>query len=456
MTPNWLPRVARRIARWAEGAPTKAWVVAVSGGSDSVGLLRVLKAVAAETGLRLSVAHLDHGARGEGARADAAFVAELATALELPSDLGTWSPTRESHFEADARRARYAWLGEVARERGASIIAVGHTSDDQAETVLQRVVRGTGLHGLAGIPARRRLDENIMLVRPLLDLSRSEIRDYLDALGQPFRDDPTNVDVSRTRARLRHDLLPKLAREYNPKVAEALARLAKLAGAASMASARQVTDLERAATLSIDRDGVTLARDILLTCSIFLRAEILRRAWRRAGWPEGAMTAARWNRLARLVRRRGPWRGDMGVGVVVSMEGGVFRLCKTATVPETPPAPRALAIPGSLDWRGGRLIVTLDPDAPRDETIDLDRVAPPLCVRAPRPGDRFNPLGLGTSETPLNDFFRGRGVARVQRPHTPLVCDREGIVWVVGHRIADRVRLTDQTTRRAGLRFDAT
>ncbi len=221
MTPPWLPRVARRIARWSENAPNTAWVVAVSGGSDSVGLLRVLHAVAPNAGLRLSVAHLDHGVRGDEAKADAAFVESLANMLNLPYDLGRWSPSRPSHFESDARRARYAWLLDVAR-RGASIIAVGHTRDDQAETVLHRVLRGTGPHGLAGIPARRRLAAGITLARPLLDVSRIEIRDYLDTIAQPFRDDASNADHARTRARLRHDLLPKLARDYNPKVAEAL------------------------------------------------------------------------------------------------------------------------------------------------------------------------------------------------------------------------------------------
>ena len=133
----------------------KAWVIAVSGGGDSVGLLRVVHRLAGPLGLRLSVAHLDHGVRGEEARADAAFVAALAGSLGLPFVLGAWRPTRSGHFESDARRARYDWLTEVARVQGASVIAVGHTRDDQAETILHRIVRGTGLRGLAGIPSRR-------------------------------------------------------------------------------------------------------------------------------------------------------------------------------------------------------------------------------------------------------------------------------------------------------------
>src|SRR5512135_300044 len=121
--PDWLGQVRRRVRRWCAAGLGRSWVVAVSGGSDSVGLLRALHALGPELGLRLSVAHLDHGVRGESARADAAFVAGLAEALELPFDLGHWQPTRAGHFEADARRARYEWLAEATRARGAAAVA---------------------------------------------------------------------------------------------------------------------------------------------------------------------------------------------------------------------------------------------------------------------------------------------------------------------------------------------
>ena len=195
MPPSWLGRVERRTIRWRDRGLGVVWVVAVSGGSDSVGLLRALAALAPGLGLKLSVAHLDHGVRGDAARADAALVAELSAALGLPFDLGHWHPSRPGHFEADARQARYAWLTEVARARGAEAIAVGHTRDDQAETILHRILRGTGLRGLAGIPSRRPIAEGLTLVRPLLHVGREEIRVYLAALGQSYRDDASNADT---------------------------------------------------------------------------------------------------------------------------------------------------------------------------------------------------------------------------------------------------------------------
>src|SRR5262245_35132916 len=137
---SWTDRIGRRLARWRAGGLGESWVVAVSGGGDSVGLLRLLHQLAPAHGLTLSVAHLDHGVRGEAARGDALFAAELASSLGLPIDLGRWQPHRPGHFEADARRARYDWLIEVARQRGASVVAVGHTRDDQAETILHRIL----------------------------------------------------------------------------------------------------------------------------------------------------------------------------------------------------------------------------------------------------------------------------------------------------------------------------
>ncbi len=269
----------------------RTWVVAVSGGSDSVGLLRVLHALGPELGLVLSVAHLDHGVRGESAREDAEFVAELARALGLPFDLGRWQLEQGekcslSGFEARARQARYAWLIKVAHSRGASVVSVGHTRDDQAETVLHRIVRGTGLRGLSGIPGRRNLSQGLTLVRPLLYATRGEIRDYLESLGQPYRDDATNADLTRTRARIRHDLLPRLAADYNPCIADALARLAEHAFAIGRELEDRLDSLEEQVVVSARNDCLVLDRRVLIRLPRTIRIELLRQLWRRAGWPE--------------------------------------------------------------------------------------------------------------------------------------------------------------------------
>lgn len=454
--PAWSANVEQFLDRQVR---TGVWVVAVSGGSDSVGLLRVLHALAPRAGLTLSVAHLDHGTRGAEGKADAAFVASLAETLGLAFDLGHWRPTRPGHFEADARQARYDWLLEVARARGAEAMAVGHTRDDQAETVLHRLVRGTGLRGLAGMPRTRSLDENIQLVRPLLPVSRAEIRGYLAALGQPFREDATNLDGDRTRSRIRHKLLPLLRSEYNPKVAEALVRLAALSAGSTRALERRARKLARLATRPAPSGEVVLAREPLVHQPTILRAEVMRLVWREAGWPEQAMSEARWRRLARLVQVSRPGVLDIGAGVVATTGPVLLTLRRSAetdfskTNPISPD-PRPVEIPGTVDWADGRLTLTLDPVAACDESIDLDRLIPPLVIRNPLPGDRFNALGMAGKTTPLNDFLRARRVPRWRRSTVPLLCDALGIVWVVGHRIAHRVRLTEHTQRTVGLTWE--
>lgn len=445
--------VERRVRRWLASGLGTRWVVAVSGGSDSVGLLRVLLPVAHTLGLTLSVAHLNHGARGSDSNLDAAFVADLAGVLEIPFDLGHWKPTRPGHFESDARAARHAFLVETARAREANVVALGHTQDDQAETVLHRIVRGTGIHGLAGIPALRVHDAGITLARPLLNVSRSALRKELRSLAQPFCEDASNADTTRTRARLRHDLLPRIAAEYNPKITKALVRLSRLAAGSARAVEQQLSDTERA--LALPGDAVFL-RAPLSAAPLFVRAELIRRAWRRAGWPEASMDANRWNRIARLVECEKPGRHDVGAGVIAVSDGRVFHLQKQADLIAGSSRYETvdLSIPGEAIWQGDRVVLTLDPDSARDETIDLDRVSPPLLIRGPVAGDRFEPLGMGGKATPLNDFFRGRRIPLSVRTSTPLLCDRLGIIWVIGHRICDRVKVGTATVCRAGLRWE--
>ncbi len=460
----WIDRVERRLAQWFERGLDKAWVAAVSGGGDSVGMLRMLHQLAGPLGLRLSVAHLNHGVRGESARADAAFVAALAGSLGLPFVLGVWQPTRRGHFESDARRARYDWLSEVARVRGAAVVAVGHTLDDQAETILHRIVRGTGPRGLAGMPSRRSLARSpkVTLVRPLLGVTRRELRDYLAALKQPYREDASNTDLSRTRARIRHDLLPKLAAEYNPNVALALVRLGTLASSLERSIEADLSELERSAVVTHAPDCVVLKHGFLRSVPAFQRAEVLRRVWRKAGWPEASMSARRWRRLAALLQNNEIPPVEIGARVEVSTER-FFLVLRRRPAPASSSAanvtlePLALVVPGltAVPWAGGAIDARLDPalETARDETIDLERVSLPLFVRTSVAGDRFEPLGMGGQSMPLADFFRGRRVRRTDRARVPLVCDQNGIVWVVDQRIADRVKVSEQTRRTLGLRW---
>lgn len=455
--PAWLEPVRRRIADQLAGGLGAHWLVAVSGGCDSVGLLLALHRLAPSLGLRLTVAHLNHNLRGEQAREDARFVERLGESLGLPVIVGQWRPSRPAHFEADARAGRYAWLLETAQARGASVVAVGHTRDDQAETVLHRILRGTGPRGLAGIPFARPLDpdHSITLVRPLLGVPRREIEAELARVGQNFRHDPTNVDPSYTRSRIRTELLPQLAADYNPQIAEALARLGDLAAANQALLDALLSDLQDRAVPTIDDHQIKIDPAATAALSLHAIAEVVRRAWRTARWPEQGMTARRWSRIADLIAQCRPTRVHVGEGVELVIDDSIQ--LKRGPEPEAPPRdPVVLEAPGAVEvsWAGGRLeAVMFDESSAYDEILDLDRVAFPLTIRPPRPGDRFEPLGMPGRRVAVRDLLRNRRVPPDQRQVTPLVTDRDGIVWVVGHRVADRVRVTEATSRPLGLRW---
>jgi tRNA(Ile)-lysidine synthase len=428
-------------------------VVAVSGGSDSVGLLRLLHTVSPQLRIELAVAHLNHTVRGAAADDDARFVAKLAALLSLPFEHGTWIPSTPQHFEANARRARYDWLRKVAESQGASAVAVGHTRDDQAETIMHRIVRGTGLRGLAGMATRRPLGGRVTLVRPLLTVTRSDIQAYLASIGQDFRTDVTNTDTSRTRARIRHDLLPKLAEDYNPKVAGALVRLGELAAHSQSALERRIRGLERKATHTRTPSATVLDRRVLLALDRHSRAEVLRRVWQRQGWPERSMSADHWTRLAaRVELMSDDWSPGAGLRVRVTPDS--VELTTANSNPASPSGSVSVPVPGTAQWGGGTISLALDATNTYDELVDFDALRMPLMVRAPEPGDRFDPLGMHGKTQSVNDLLRGRDVPRSARCQVPILLDAAGIIWVAGHRISHRVRRTESTHRTLGLRWE--
>ncbi|MBI3629760.1 MAG: tRNA lysidine(34) synthetase TilS, partial [Candidatus Rokubacteria bacterium] len=244
------------IRRHAMLAGGEAVLVAVSGGADSVALLHVLAALAAELSLRLTVVHLDHGLRPDSA-ADAAFVESLARARGLPVVVDRIAVPPGGSLEARAREARYAALRRHAARLGADRVALGHTADDQAETVLMRLLEGAGPRGLAGIPPVRG-----RYIRPLIETRRAGIVETLTAAGLTWREDPSNRDPKFLRNRIRHELLPLLASTYNPAIVPALARAAALTREL-LAQVSAVAERELAAAPTLTGEEIVLVRSRL-------------------------------------------------------------------------------------------------------------------------------------------------------------------------------------------------
>jgi len=307
-----LPPLVGQVKRWLDrlGISPEGMVVAVSGGPDSLALLRALVTLRpASTAGPLIIAHLNHQLRGDESDADENFVRELHAAqtaaghagLELcyeRIDVAAQARAEGENLESTARRIRYEWLAAVARKAGVRWIATGHTADDQAETVLHRLLRGTGLQGLRGIAARRPLDAGIEVIRPLLTVTREQVHNYLHAEGQTYRQDSSNLDLRYTRNRIRHDLLPFLTERYNPAIVSVLCRLAEQADAMYAGMEEQAQAL--LAQVERPRAGPLLVfdRSALAASPRHLVREVFRLAWQREGWPVGKMDFDHWDRLA--------------------------------------------------------------------------------------------------------------------------------------------------------------
>lgn len=300
--------------RLIEAWPQRAWrdlhvVVAVSGGADSVALVRAIHAAHRQSkgSGRLSIAHFNHRLRGQASDDDQAWVEslghELGIAVEVGSgDIAAQAEVAGDGWEAAARSARYEFFRQMAERIGARYVATAHTADDQIETVLHRILRGTGLSGLTGIPAARSLSPTVSVVRPLLEVTRQEVLDYLGQLGQEFRVDETNLGADYTRNRIRNELLPKLRAEYNQGVDQALLRLASQAVELQSVLGERIAALtDRAVSLDSNEKQTVLNVAALRSEKPYLVLEVFRTVWQRAGWPLGAMGFDQWQQLASLV-----------------------------------------------------------------------------------------------------------------------------------------------------------
>lgn len=284
-------------------------LVALSGGPDSVALLRGLVQVRDEFALQLYVGHVNHRLRGMESDNDAQWVRELCDEFALPCHVETvdavpGSTVGESLEEA-ARRMRYELLTALAVELKCETVAVAHTANDQAETVLHHMIRGTGLAGLRGMPQVRRLDETIRLVRPLLAVPKTEVETWLSSISQSVRIDATNSDTKLTRNRIRAQLLPLLAEEFNPQISRVLNTLSVQAGEIAEFIGDQAQSLSARIDVAASSNSLHIDCGPLSDQHVALVRETLRLIWQNADWPRQRMGFREWQRLAELALKGG-------------------------------------------------------------------------------------------------------------------------------------------------------
>ncbi len=308
-------------------------VVAVSGGADSMALLHALHALRHSHSLDVHAAHLNHSLRGAESDADAEWVAAACADLDVPCsierrDVRAASNAAGTGIEETARNLRYEFLTATARSLDSPWVALAHNADDQVETVLHRIIRGTGLAGLSGMPVSRPLAEGIELIRPLLGVSRATIENALREAGRSWREDATNALPEYTRNRIRRTLLPLLRAEFNPQVDVALLRLARQADDARQIIDAAADDLLLASLLDAAPDSARIDCPRLAEAPPHLIRALLQRLWRRQNWPESAMSYSHWDRLAALTAASGA-AVQLPGGITASRRGQLLRLARS-------------------------------------------------------------------------------------------------------------------------------
>lgn len=436
-------------------------VVGVSGGPDSLCLLDVLHRLAGDHRLALCVAHFNHALRPD-ADAEADFVRAQAgqRGLEYVSETGdvraAAAASRQS-LETAARSLRYAFLARAARQTGADRVAVAHNADDQAETVLMHLLRGTGLRGLRGMLPWRRMEGGTVLIRPLLGTFRADILGYCAQNGLAARTDSSNLDTRFARNRVRHELLPTLER-YNPNARAALARTAAVAAGdyEIWLAAVQRLWAETALVAPNDPGGVAFDRLRWLALSAAEQRALLRLAAERLMDDRDEVDFAPLEAAARFSREAMPGRScTLAAGLKLRVERERIIVGAAAEGSDTGDGPRLAGGALADGWRLRIDAVDLSVGhAQQAETksrwtvlVDAERLAGPVTLRSRRSGDRFQPLGMGGHSVKLSDFFVNCKVPARQRDNWPLVACGDDIVWVAGLRLDERFRVTAQTRR---------
>ena len=470
-------RFLKAVERYGMTEPGDSVVAGVSGGPDSVALLHMLARLRRTRRFPLCVAYLHHMMRGAEADAEQAFVADLARRYKVrfcarAADVRALADARKVGVEEAGRAARYGCYAEVAKEAGANRVALGHHADDNAETVLYRILRGTGIRGLAGIPPVRPLSPHstVSVIRPLINLTRADILRYLDRYGLPSRFDPSNASLDFARNRIRLRMLPALERNHS---AEIRADLVRLAAAASTLDDWMNRRIERALSGGEAelRGGVwRFSHKWFASVPEPVAAETLREMIRRLDAPMGRLGRRHFESVLRLARaKKGSGTLLLPDGIRAEREQSRVVLRRGPARKWRPPAkPIALRVSGetSLPPYGGSVYAEIAhaglPDLPAfldrkgayEEWMDYDRLKFPLAVRSWRDGDRFRPLG-GRGTRKLQDFMTDQKIPRGDRRQIPIVTMSDRPVWVVGWRMDERVKVTARTKRVLRLTFES-
>lgn len=426
-------------------------IVGYSGGADSTALLHLLTRLQGELNLRVQAAHLHHGMRPEAdddVRVCERVCAQLGVPLHVARvDVPAQARTERLSLEEAGRNARYAFFERLAHEQNAVAVALAHTRDDQIETILINLLRGTGPRGLCGMPYRRG-----HIIRPLLDATREQTHHYCAEQALPTVFDRTNLDPHQLRRRVRTELLP-LLRDLSPAFDRHLLHLADILENEESWWAWEVQQIMEHWGIASTQSAPSMARTAFLRLHPALQRRVLRE-WLRMYL--GTLQLPPYEilermRQAALQGKHTSWQLSDTLRLTTDETALTLHLHAPEPTPYEYPVPleTPILIPQAGAWIEVRLHNAVPPSVEttsESALFDAHAVQGQLWVRNGRRGDRFQPLGMPTPKK-LSDIFTDRKISRAERWRLPLLCDAAGILWVPGYTIAARARITPQTTR---------
>lgn len=440
--------------------PEDRVLVAVSGGPDSVALLQCLSAWRSRIrGLSLGIVHVHHGIRGEEADRDAEFVECMARQMVVPYFLRP-VPVSRLHREqkgqslqAVAHRERYRAFIDVAEKFGASKVALGHTQDDQAETVVMWMLRGAGMSGLAGMAMHRAP----FFIRPFLSVPRLRIIEYLAQKGVPYREDSSNKKLQYLRNRIRQQLIPMM-KQFNPNILGVLSRQSDILREEN----RYLDQVAELAMASVQDEhepsGLVLRREEFLDLPVPIQRRVVMKAFRAICTPECHPPYEVVEGVLGLMSRASSGMHLQFKGLTVVREYDIvrFTLQKGSSTEEFFHTEVPFPVPGIVIWPNSRQrvqgeFVSLDTCSIQSDRFqaffDGDLFTHDLVIRSWKPGDSFFPFGFGGKRKKVQDYFTDIKVSRSKRAQVPLLVAPEGILWIGGYRSDHRFRVTKNTTR---------
>jgi len=437
-------------------------VVAVSGGADSVCMLDILAKLHRELSIELHIAHLNHQLRGEESDADARYVAGLSARFKIPAtvesrDVDAYRRQHRLTPEEAAREVRYSFLADVARKAGTGLVAVGHTLDDQLETILMHLIRGSGTRGLRGLlPVSQWLSGKygITIIRPLLEISREETAAYCAQNKLGPRADASNASLIPLRNRIRHELLPQL-RQYNPNIAEALLRTARIA-AADLAYIDGEAEKMRGKVSRKLKSTVVFDKKLFQTLPPSLQRHLLRTSIESLLGSIKDIEAAHIEEIMNVLEKPPGKKTVLPCGLTFTIEYDRYLLAADSAALSPYPVLKGetrLNIPGKTAIPGWNIRAEVIEPPVRGETpdefaacFDFATTGDVLSVRCRQAGDRFQPLGMSEFKK-LAQFMIDEKIPQAWRTRIPIIVSPVQIIWVVGCRIDECIRVTPSTKR---------